>query len=189
MEVTVRGKHFEVPTLIEQRARRKLGRLDHYLPALQGAIVEADVWHEATKEPERRFVIHVTVSGNGVHLRAEGRAARLEVAVDQASQVLTRQARRHKERLYGRNRNSGLKAAPVPEAAAPPEDEAGEPALSKVGEVRHVAVKPMTVEEAVEQMEALGEEYLLFLEDAGRRFALLRRRRNGDYALIIPELS
>jgi putative sigma-54 modulation protein len=187
MEVTVRGKHFEVPADIEDRARTKLGKLDHYLPALRGAVVEADVWHEATKEPNQRFVVHVAVSGNGVHLRAEERASRLETAVDQAAHALSRQAQRHKERLYGRGRNQAEKAPAATEGVATAEEE--EPTLDKIAEVRHVSVKPMTVEEAVEQIEVLGADYLLFLEDDGRQFALLQRRQDGDYILVIPELS
>jgi putative sigma-54 modulation protein len=184
MEVTVRGKHFEVPAAIEDRARTKLGRLDHYLPMLSEAVVEADVWHEPTKEPDQRFVVHVAVSGNGVHLRAEERASRLETALDQAAHALTRQAQRHKERLYGRSRNQHAKTQLAPEEAG-----GGEPALDKVAEVRHVFVKPMTVDEAVDQMALTSEDYLLFLEDDGRQFALLQRGKDGYFTLVIPEPS
>ena len=187
MEVRVRGKHFEVPADIEDRARAKLGKLDHYLPALRDAMVEADVWHEPTKEPDQRFVVHVAVSGNGVHLRAEERASRLETAVDQAAHALARQAQRHKERLYGRTRNQEVKAPPAPEGVAASDDE--EPTLDKIAEVRHVSVKPMTVDEAVEQMGLVSDDYFLFLEDDGRQFALLQRRQDGDYILVIPEPS
>jgi putative sigma-54 modulation protein len=187
MEVTVRGKHFEVPASIEERAQAKLGRLDHYLPMLTQATVEADVWHEPTKEPEKRYVVRAAVSANGVHLRAEERASRLEAAVDQAAHVLARQAQRHKERLYGRSRNN----AGRPESAAQAVAEAAEDesVLDKVAEVRHVSVKPMTVEEAVEQIGVMNGEYFLFLEDDGRQFALLLRRSDGDYTLVIPEPS
>lgn len=187
MEVTVRGKHFEVPADIEDRARTKLGKLDHYLPALRDAMVEADVWHEPTKEPNQRYIVRATVSGNGVHLRAEERASRLETAVDQAAHVLARQAQRHKERLYGRARNQVAKAPAASEGVAAVDDE--EATLDKIAEVRHVSVKPMTVDEAVEQMGLVSDDYFLFLEDDGRQFALLQRRQDGDYILVIPEPS
>jgi putative sigma-54 modulation protein len=64
-----------------------------------------------------------------------------------------------------------------------------ESVLDKVAEVRHVSVKPMTVEEAVEQIGVMNGEYFLFLEDDGRQFALLLRRSDGDYTLVIPEPS
>ena len=100
MEVTVRGKHVTVSDQVADRAKRKFAHLDHYLPLLRDAVVEVDLAHERTKEPDGRYVVHVSVSGNGIHLRAEEHAARPEIAIDSAARVLTEQARRHKERLY-----------------------------------------------------------------------------------------
>ena len=192
VEVIVRGKHVEVPDQVTERARQKLGRLDHYLPLLRDAMVEVDVAQQRTKEPDQRYVVHVAVRGNGVHLRAEGRAARPEAAIDLAAHVLTEQARRHKQRLYGRSRTAAAKKATQERAEpAPPDDpEDDEPdVLQKVGKIKRFPVKPMTTEEAVEQMELLGHNFFLFLDADVRQFALLYRRRAGDYGLIIPELS
>ncbi|MDP3769138.1 MAG: sigma 54 modulation/S30EA ribosomal C-terminal domain-containing protein [Dehalococcoidia bacterium] len=47
----------------------------------------------------------------------------------------------------------------------------------------------MTAAEALEQMEALGHDFFLFYHAEAGQFALLYRRRNGDYGLIVPELS
>lgn len=192
MEVSVRGRHFDVPDQVEERARRKFGRLDRYLPLLRDAVVEVDMAREQTKEPDRRFVVRATVSGNGVRLRAEERAARPETAVDLAAHVLTRQARRHKQRLYGRGRTALPKEVTreLARHAASPEAEDEEPdILRQVVRVKRFPVKPMTTEEALEQMELLGHDFFLFLDADVRQFALLYRRRAGDYGLIIPELS
>ncbi len=192
MDVTVRGRHFEVPEHVAERARRKFGRLDRYLPLLRDAVVEVDVAQERTKEPDRRFVVRVVASGSGVHLRAEERAARPEAAVDLAAHVLTGQARRHKQRLYGRGRTGTSKEETSqlaqPASSPEPEDEEPDP-LTKVARVKRFPMKPMTMEEAVEQMELLGHDFFLFHDADAGQFALLYRRRAGDYGLIIPELS
>lgn len=192
MEVTVRGKHFDVPDHVQERARRKFSRLDRYFPLLQDAVVEVDFAHEKAKEPDRRYVVRVTANGPGVHLQAEERAARPEAAVDQAVQVLTRQARRHKERLYERGRNRVPKevTSELAQPASPPEPEEEEASeLDKVARVKRFPVKPMTTEEAVEEMELLGHDFFLFYDAGLDQFALLYRRRAGDYGLIIPELT
>ena len=192
MDITVRGKHFAVPVEVEERARQKFGRLDHYLPLLTDAVVEVDVARERTKEPERRFVVRVTVSGSGVHLRTEERAARPEAAVDQAARVLAEQARRHKQRLYGRSRTTLAKevARQLTESASPAEAKDDESnLLSRVTRIKRFPLKPMTVEEALEQMEGLGHDFFLFFDGEIQQFALLYRRRAGDYGRIIPELS
>jgi putative sigma-54 modulation protein len=182
VDITVRGQHFEVPDSVEERARRKLGRLDHYLPLLHDAVVEVDITHERAKEPDQRYLVCVTVDGGGVHLRAEERAAALETAVDEAARALAAQARRHKQRLYERGR---VKVSP--EAIA---EKAGAKSSSdKVMRVKRFEVKPMTVNEAVEEMEALGHEFFVFHHAQAGQFAVLYRRRAGDYGVIIPELS
>jgi len=75
VEITVSGQHFEVPDSVVERARRKLGRLSHYLPLLHDAVVEVDIAHEKAKDPDKRYVIRVSVDGGGTHLRAEERAS------------------------------------------------------------------------------------------------------------------
>ena len=192
MEIIVRGKHYEVPDHVEQRARRKLGRLEHYLPLLRDAAVEVDLTQEKAKEPDHRYLVRVTVSSHGVHLQAEERAARPEAAIDLAARVLVGQARRHKQRLYrrGRGRLSEEVAAQVTEPAAAPEPEdEGLAASGRVGRVKRFLVKPMTAAEAIEEMELLGHDFFLFFDAEAEQYALLYRRRAGDYGLIIPELS
>lgn len=187
MEVIVRGKHFQVPQHVEERARRKFSKLSHHLPILEDAAVEVDMAHEKAKEPDERYVIRVTVSGHGVHLQAEERAATPEAAVDQAAQVLTRQAERHKERLYERNRQRGPRQPATRAAAKSRGAKAAQP--ERVSKVKRLAIKPMTATEALEQMELLGHDFFLFHDADQDRFAVLYRRQAGDFGLIIAELS
>ncbi|MEX0786743.1 MAG: ribosome-associated translation inhibitor RaiA [Dehalococcoidia bacterium] len=183
MDITVRGKHLDVPEAIEERARQKLARLEHYLPLLKDGTCEVDLTHEKAKEPDRRFIAHVTVSAHGVHLQAQEHAGHLEAAVDQVAQVLSRQARREKDRLYARGRREPKEAA-AQMAEAPEEPETP----SKVVKVKRFAVKPMTVAEAQEQIEALGHAFFVFHHADADQVAVLYRRNTGDYGLIVPEL-
>lgn len=191
MEITVRGKHFDVPDSVAERARRKLGRLDHYLPLLKDAVIEVDVAHQRAKEPYQRYVVRVLVNGSGVRLRAEERAAELEAAVDQAAHVVTNQARRHKERLYGRGRTKGKGSTRAVQASTVARSKGEEMAGTndKVARVKRFPVKPMTVDEAAEQMELLGHDFFVFHDADAGRFAVIYRRRAGDYGVIVPELS
>ncbi|MGB2695129.1 MAG: ribosome-associated translation inhibitor RaiA [Dehalococcoidia bacterium] len=191
MDITVRGKHIEVPDSVVEHAQRKLSRLDHYLPLLSDATVEVDLAHERAKEPGGRYVIHVSVNGGGVHLRAEEHAAQPEAAIDQAAHVLAEQARRHKERLYGRGRTREPKQGEQRLATPPDADGTGDDSdlPPRVAEVQRMPVKPMSTAEAVEQMDTLGHNIFIFLDTDIEQFAVLYRRDAGDYALIIPELS
>jgi putative sigma-54 modulation protein len=45
------------------------------------------------------------------------------------------------------------------------------------------------IEEAIDQMKALGHDFFLFFNDATEEVNLLYRRRDGNYGLIEPEFG
>lgn len=185
MDIVVRGKHFDVPERVDDRCREKLAKLDRYLPALQDAAVEVDISHEKAKQPEQRFHVHVTMSAHGIHLQAAEHAEQPDTAVDQAVRVLTRQARKQKDRLYTRGRSRAAKEV-IGEAIV--EEEAAEPD-ERIARVKHLTIKPMTIGEALDEAQGLKHDFFVFFHAELEQYAVLYRRRAGDYGLIVPELS
>jgi ribosomal subunit interface protein len=169
-------------------ASKKLGRLTRYLPLAEHAIV--DVRREA-KGSNGRYVVQVTVNANGTFLRAEERAEQLEAALDSVSDVLSRQVTRFKQRkLYRSKRRLDKEALAAAEIEEEPVAPAGAEIVSgRVVRRKQFVVKPMTEAEAIEQMELLGHNFFLFRDEDRRALALLYRRRDGDYGLILPEAS
>jgi putative sigma-54 modulation protein len=167
-------------------AARKIAALERYLPRLREVTVEFG--YEDTRAARQRIVVQITANDNGTLLRAEERGADLRSTIDLASDVIRRQARRHKERRF-RNRNAARQASAPAEAAEDELLDEAESVLGKIVRVKRFPVKPMTEEEAVEQMELLGHNFFLFLDADANSFALLYRRRDGQYGLIIPETS
>ena len=188
MELIFRAHHHQLDESFKTYARRKLDRLSRYLPTVREAVVE--LRHERTRAAEQRYVVQVTVNSNGTWLRAEERAAEPRTAVDLASDALGRQIRRHKDRIY-RSSHTGHQraraAAFEPEAEAIPADEDEDLVLGRVVREKRFPIQVMSVEEAAEQMELLGHNFFLFYDGEERGYALLYRRRDGDYGLIRPE--
>ena len=54
--------------------------------------------------------------------------------------------------------------------------------------VKRFAIKPMSVDEAIDQMELLGHDFFLFFNAEVEELNLLYRRRDGDYGLIEPKV-
>ena len=50
-------------------------------------------------------------------------------------------------------------------------------------------VKPMSVEEAVMQMDLMSNEFLVFRNAATDSLSVVYRRKDGNYGLIAPEAS
>jgi putative sigma-54 modulation protein len=65
--------------------------------------------------------------------------------------------------------------------------EAGEVDEPQITRVTRFTVKPMTVEEAVLQMESLGHDFYLFINAESGQAGVVYRRRDGSYGLIEPD--
>jgi len=96
---------------------------------------------------------------------------------------MNRQIEHHKGKLYEKGRGSSLARSEFSEGV-----ETTEP-LRKVVKVKRFAVKPMSVAEAIDQMELLGHDFFLFFNADTEELNLLYRRKDGNYGLIEPELG
>jgi len=191
MELTFRSRHVTVTDSLREYTSRKLNRLGRYLPLVDEVVVELK---QEGGENARRYVVQLTVNCNGTYLRAEERGPRLLPAIDAAADILSRQVRRYKEKVYHNDKHLKAKGAALAGKAVVPEeveeeDEEGETeiVLGRVVRVKRFAVKPMTEEEAIEQMELLHHDFFLFFDADAGTHVLLYRRRDGDYGMIIPE--
>jgi putative sigma-54 modulation protein len=186
MELIFRSRHLTLGESFRDYAAKRLSRLARYVPLAEHAIV--DVRREA-KGSGGRFVVQVTVNVDGTYLRAEERAAQLEAAVDAVSDVLSRQVRRFKQKKLDRSERRVDKEALAVAAEGPELSQDAELISGRVVKRKSFVVKPMTEAEAIEQMELLGHSFFLFRDGDREELALLYRRRDGDYGLILPESS
>jgi putative sigma-54 modulation protein len=193
MELTFRSRHVTVTDSLREYTNRKLSRLSRYLPPVDEAVVELK---QEGGENARRYVVQLTVNCNGTYLRAEERGSRLLPAIDAAADILSHQARRYKEKVYHRDKHVKARQAALAGKAAEPaeveeeereEEEETEIVLGRVVRIKRFPVKPMSEEEAIEQMELLHHDFFLFFDADANTYALLYRRREGDYGMIIPE--
>ncbi len=188
MELTFRSRHVPITDSLREYTTRKLSRLGRYLPLVDEVVVELE---QEGGENARRYVVQLTVNCNGTYLRGEERGPRLLPAIDAAADVLSRQVRRYKEKVYRSDRRLKAREAALAGKAAVPEEVEEEQekgiVLGRVVRVKRFPVKPMTEEEAIEQMELLGHDFFLFFDADADTYAVLYRRRDGDYGMIIPQ--
>ena len=194
MEITFRSRHVTVTDSLREYTNRKLSRLSRYLPPVDEAVVELK---QEGGEKARRYVVQLTVNCDGTYLRVEERGSRLLPTIDAAADVLSGQARRYKEKVYHRDKHVKARQAALVGKVAEPEEgeeergeeeeEETEIVLGRVVRIKRFPVKPMSEEEAIEQMELLHHDFFLFFDADANTYALLYRRREGDYGMIIPE--
>lgn len=192
MELTVKSRNGKVTERQRRHIDEKLSKLARYMDGINSATVE--VLNEQLRSTGETYRVQVTLVGeHGVILRAEEQAGDLFSAVDAVQQVLERQIKRYKEKYWrrGRNRRGERAVAPVeaevaPVAVAEPEVEEGSPAPVVI-RTKQFHLRPMFVDDAIEQMELLGHNFFVFQDAESEKMAVLYRRRDGNYGLIVPE--
>ena len=185
MELVIKAKNMEVEGAAQEYIESKLNRLERHLPDITE--VKVELVQEMTKSAGNRFVAQVTINIHGTLLRGEERASTVYAAIDNVVDVLNRQIERFKDKLYrSRRRISPLRRELVAEEL---QEERVEESDSKIVKVKRFPVKPMTPEEAADQMELLSHDFFIFFNPEINRFSVLYRRGDGNYGLIEPELA
>jgi putative sigma-54 modulation protein len=181
MELQVTGKNIHLTFEIRSYLENKLGRLSRHLPSITESKVEVD--EQMTRSPKQRFVVQMTIDAKGTLLRSEERAEDIYAAIDKVAKSMDRQIERYKGRRYDKGRGKSL-ARGVTGAEA-----GGVSADRQVVKVKRYRVEPISVEQAIDQMELLGHDFYLFLSAESEQLNVLYRRKDGDYGLIEPEIA
>ncbi|MBX6350586.1 MAG: ribosome-associated translation inhibitor RaiA [Clostridia bacterium] len=173
--IRLHGKNIEITPALRRYVERKLGRLERYFDeALQVQV---------TMEVERdNHVVEVTVPVAGFILRGEEASPDMYASVDLVWDKLERQIHKYKTRLHRKPRREGA-AARSPAAGPAREPAAG---TAEVVRVKRFPIKPMTLEEAILQVELLGHDFFVFRDAASEEIHVVYRRREGGYGVIEP---
>ncbi len=183
MELQIAGTNLELTPAVHRYVERKLGKLNRHLPSIIESKVE--ISEEKTRSPQQHYLVRVTVTGGvgGAVFHGEERGEDLFKAVDKVASIMIRQLENHKGKLYEKGRGSSFARGELNEATEPVEP------ARKVVKTKRFAVKPMSVDEAVEQMELLGHSFFLFFDADTEEIKLLYRQNDGNYGLIEPEIA
>lgn len=173
MEIRIVGNGVEIPEALETHIRKRLSKLDRHWGAVD--LVEVELrrqrhWH----------IVEITLSLQGRSLRSRGQANDFYTSLDGAVDRLDRQLLRQKGQLIQRSR----RGSPAP--PAPPLAEVGGEELP-ISFLRTYSVKPLSLEEAILQMEILQEPFFVFTDAASNAVHVLFRRDDGTLGLMVPE--
>ncbi|MHB0858955.1 MAG: ribosome hibernation-promoting factor, HPF/YfiA family [Anaerolineae bacterium] len=178
MQVIVTGKNLEINDQLRDVVESKVTKLDRYLPDIDEARVELSA--QKTKSAKDSHVVQLTLRSNSTILRSEERSADLRTALDAVLDKMTRQIDRYK----GKHWRSQVRVQGIqPEAEVEAETD------SLIIRTKRFSARPMSTDEAIEQMELLGHDFFVFYDAATEEFAVVYRRRNQGYGLLLPELA
>jgi len=160
---------------LKARTEKKLSKLERYFTQEPEAIVRFK------QKKGGRNICEITVSVNGLILRAEENSNDMYLSIDRAVDKLESQIRRYRTKMGKRLRD------PKPEAPEEKVEPVYEEASYDVVRVKKFSVKPMDVDDAITQMELLGHNFFLFMNAETGSMCVLYRRNDGSYGLLVPE--
>lgn len=190
MEVQVRGNGIAVNDDLRDYIDQRLAKLDRLVTRVVDAKLE--LRRQKNRVGPDTTTAQITIQTRRNILRAEESDADAKVAIDRAVDKLTSQLRRYHERRtdYKPSRED-LETDPTTDAvlaeiATPVDEEEDEDESGRLVRVKRFALRPMDIDEAIDQMELLGHDFFLFDNTEEGTLSVVYRRRVGDYGVLIP---
>ncbi len=189
MQITVKGKNFDVTEALKVYASDRVGKVARHFDH-SATIISADV----TMTTERNWhIVEVTVHGNGFDMRGEERTKDMYNSVDRVIDKLERQLKKQKGKQIARRthgetpEDSGETRAAAPEKSGNGKGN-GQSYAPRIEHTYRFQASPMTVEEAIKELEAHGHNFFTFLNSGNSRINVIYKRERG-YGLIDPRMG
>ncbi len=177
MKINIRGKNVDVTPALEERVHKKLSKMNKFFDDN----AEIQVVLSVTRE---EHVIEVTVNYNSLIFRCEEATGDMYASIDQVVDKLEKQAKKYKTKTSRRHRKPGIrKINEQMSTLQADEEDSDEPRIVRT---KQFILKPMSVEEAVMQMDMLSHNFFVFNNSDTDTFSVVYRRKDGNFGLIEP---
>ena len=180
MQIAVTFRHMESSKPVQDYVEEKLSRVKKYIDEPIDAQVCLAV------EKKIRHKAEVILVAKGITIKASDETGDMYAAIDAVIDKLDRQLKRYKEKIKTHKPSAGkerrvnksiMNAESVDEGSADPQ----------IIKSYSFEVKPMSVEEAVMQMDLMHKEFLVFTDAETEEVNVVYHRKDGNYGLISPE--
>lgn len=171
MKVTITAKKLNISQAFNDYAEQKLGaKLDRFFPDEAEAKI-------TLAERRDMIILELTVKYNGIMYRAEQTAKDKNDALDVTIDRIIRQIRKQKTKV-----EKSLKAGAFT-GLAPEQEETD----YEVIRYKKFPMRPMTVEEAILQMNLLDHNFFMFKNADTGAVNVVYKRDEGNYAVLVPD--
>lgn len=176
MKIDIIGRNYEVSERLRQITEQKLSKLDKYF---DGADTKAKV---SFKREASSLTTEVMLDYAGKLVRATASSDNFYDNLDVVLPKLEGQIRKHRTRFDKHQKNLAFRDAAVYDTADREERK------TSIVKEKKFKLSPMTVDEAMEEMELLGHSFYVFLEAKTNTVQVIYLRKDGDLGLIEPEI-
>lgn len=161
----IRGENIAITDAIRNYAETKLSKLEKYFSDDVTVHVTAKVY------PNKQAKAEVTIPSKAVTLRAEETSDNWYASLDLVVDKLERQIRKHKTKMQKRNRVKKV------------HDESSDD-VETIARIKDLNIETMSPQEASDQMECLGHDFFIFLNENTARVSVVYSRKDGTIGLL-----
>ena len=190
MQINITFRNLEATEALKVYARDKIERVNKYLD-------QAGEAHVVLSLERHLHHADLTIHAGTFLLRGREKSEDMYASIDLAMDKIERQLRRYKEKLkrhHGRDRihhrqemlnhREQIRVRYEVLELADPEKTDQQEVSPRIIRSNEFLVKPMTVDEAVMQMDLMNNDFLVFTNAASREMNVVYRRKDGHYGLI-----
>jgi len=188
MKLVIHGKNIEITGAIREYVHQKIEKaVNHF----QNITNQVDVHLSVARNPRinPKQSAEVTVFANGNVIRAEESSENLYASIDLVADKITRQLRKYKERRQSKKNNNTSQNETYTTEESVITDLIGNrtPELpTEVVRSKYFAMPPMTVQEALEQLQMVGHDFYMFRNIETDEINVIYERNHGGYGVIQP---
>ena len=177
MRTIIKGKNIQVNDDLKRKVEEKLGKItrhNHYVN-----IKELEVKFSVEKNPsiEAAQTVEITAFTKGPVIRAKKASADMFSSIDMVVDKLDRQFEKYKGKSY-RSQNHKARHEAIALKETKP---------SLVERRKNFSTKPMTVEEAILQMELIDHDFFVFRNAENDKISVVYSRKGIGFGLLEPE--
>lgn len=171
MKITTVGRQMSVPNDLKDLFEKKLQKFDKFFKDETEAVI-------TLSRKKNLECLELMITANGTLFRSEESDSTFQNALDSAIDTIERQIRKNKTRLEKKFKGSSFEID---------YDDEEEEELEFEIRTKTFSFKPMSVEEAILQMNLLEHQFFVFTNMDTELVNVVYKRKNGGYGLIVPE--
>ena len=175
MKITYTARKVNLRDNFKERAEKKLLKIEKLFS--EDAAVNVVVTLE-----KNRQTVEITIRDNGMVYRAESTMEEMNDALDKVVDILMRQIRKNKTRLEKRIKTGSIEDLVMQNSEA---DEVEDDDY-KVVRKKQVIIKPISVDEAILEMNMVNHSFFMFINAETDAVNVVYKRADGNYGLLEP---
>ena len=169
------GKNMEVGGILKERLMKKVKKLEKFFNPDTEATAAFSI-------EKNRHTLELTIIHNGIMFRGEESSDDMYISIDKVVDVIERQIRKNKTRLMKRMHANAFKNDDYDDTSFIVEE-----SEYNIVRTKKFQIKPMTIDEAILQMNLLGHLFFVFINAESKQVNVVYKRQEDSYGLIEPE--